>query len=105
VAYKISLQMARNSPFVGKITGHFSLTVPLSLLEVSRVVVGVGAPGVASGNFQSRARTISLHGCSTSGGISNLGPIEEEEEEEVVVVVVVVVVKEEEEGLCITEKG
>jgi hypothetical protein len=34
---------------------------PLSLLEVSHVVVGVGggAPGGASGNFQSRVSTIS----------------------------------------------
>jgi hypothetical protein len=30
------------------------------LLEVFRVVVGVRAPGGTSGNFQSRARTISL---------------------------------------------
>jgi hypothetical protein len=43
-----------------KITGHLSPTVPLSLLEVSRVVVDVGAPGGASGNFQSRVNTISL---------------------------------------------
>jgi hypothetical protein len=39
---------------VDKITGHFSPTVPLSLLEVSRVVVDVGTPGGATGNFQSR---------------------------------------------------
>jgi hypothetical protein len=45
---------------VGKITGHFSPTVPLFLLEVSRVVVEVGTPGCASGNFQSRVSTISL---------------------------------------------
>jgi hypothetical protein len=38
---------------VGKITGHFSPIVPLSLLEFSRVVVDVGAPGGASGNFHS----------------------------------------------------
>jgi hypothetical protein len=61
-ACKRSLQMAWNSPFGGKITGHFSPTVPLTLLEVSRVVVGVGAPGGASGNFQSRASKISLRG-------------------------------------------
>jgi hypothetical protein len=42
----------------------------------------VGTAGGTSGNFQSRARTISLHGCSTSGGTSHRGPIEEEEEEE-----------------------
>jgi hypothetical protein len=59
-----------------KITGHFSLTVPLSLLEVSRFVGGVRAPGGASGNFQSRVRTVSLH------DISLRGPTEEEEEEE-----------------------
>jgi hypothetical protein len=40
-------------PSFGKITGNFSPMVPLSLLEVSRVVVDVGAPGGASGNFQS----------------------------------------------------
>jgi hypothetical protein len=39
-------------------------------------------PGGGSGNFQSRVHTISLHGCSTSGGTSHRGPIEEEEEEE-----------------------
>jgi hypothetical protein len=38
---------------VGKSTGDFSPIVPLSLLEVSRVVVDVGAPGGASGKFQS----------------------------------------------------
>jgi hypothetical protein len=43
-ACKRSLQMAWNSPFFGKITGHFSPTVPLSRLEVSCVFVGVGAP-------------------------------------------------------------
>jgi hypothetical protein len=42
----------------------------------------VGAPGDASGNFQSRVRKISLHGCGTYGGISLRGPTEEEEEEE-----------------------
>jgi hypothetical protein len=58
----------------------------------------VGAPGGASGNFQSRVSTISLHGCGTSGGDSLRDLTEEEEEEEeeedeeeeeVVVVVVV----------------
>jgi hypothetical protein len=44
---------------------------PLSLLEVSRVVVGVGAPCGASGNFQSRASTNSLHGCCRYGGASH----------------------------------
>jgi hypothetical protein len=42
----------------------------------------VGRPGGGSRNFQSRARTISLHGCSTSGGTSHRGPIGEGEEEE-----------------------
>jgi hypothetical protein len=74
-ACKRSLQMAWNSPFV-TITGHFSPIVPLSLIEVSRAVVGVGAPSGASGNFQSRARTISLNDCSTSGGTSHRGPME-----------------------------
>jgi hypothetical protein len=55
---------------------------PLSLLEVSRIVTDVEAPGGASVNFQSRVSTISLNYCSTSGGISLRGPIEEEEEEE-----------------------
>jgi hypothetical protein len=73
---------AWNSPFDGKIADHFSLTVPLSLLEFSRVSLGVGKPGVASGNFQSRASTLNLHGCSTSEDTSHRGPIEEEEEEE-----------------------
>jgi hypothetical protein len=35
----------------------------------------VGAPGGKDGNLQSRARTISLHCCSTSGGITHRGPI------------------------------
>jgi hypothetical protein len=43
-----------------KFIGHFSSIVPLSLLEVCRVVDGVGAPGSTSGNFQSRSCTISL---------------------------------------------
>jgi hypothetical protein len=42
----------------------------------------LGTSGGTSGNFQIRARTISLHGCSTSGGTSHRGPVEEEEEEE-----------------------
>jgi hypothetical protein len=50
-----------------KFTGHFSPIVPLSLLGVSRVVVGVGAPGGTSGNFQSRARTISLQAAVLPG--------------------------------------
>jgi hypothetical protein len=54
---------------------------PLSLLEVCYVVVGVGTPGSASGNFQRLASTISLHGCGTSGSTSFRGPMEEEEEE------------------------
>jgi hypothetical protein len=74
------LKMACKSPFVSKITGHFSPIVPLSLLEVSLVVVGVRAPGGASGNYQNRTRTISLHGYSTSGGTSHRGPMEGEEE-------------------------
>jgi hypothetical protein len=69
--------LALKSTFVGNITGYFSPTVHLSLLEASRVFgdVGalgdVGAPSGASGNFQSRVRsTINLHGCGTYGGIS-----------------------------------
>jgi hypothetical protein len=55
---------------------------PLSLLEVSRVVGDVEAPGGTSVNFQSRVNTISLNGCGTSVDISLRGPTEEEEEEE-----------------------
>jgi hypothetical protein len=77
-------------PFKWSGTCHLSAKLPaishpkfsLSLLGVCRVVVGVGAPGGASGNFQSRASTISQHGCSTYGGDSHRGPIKEEEEEE-----------------------
>jgi hypothetical protein len=47
---------------------------PLSLLEVSRIVADVGAPGGASGNFQSRVSTIR--------DVGRRSPIEEEEEEE-----------------------
>jgi hypothetical protein len=39
-------------------------------------------PGGTSGNIQSWACTISLHGYSTSRGTSHWGPVEEEEEEE-----------------------
>jgi hypothetical protein len=42
--------MVWNSPFVGKITGHFS---PIG---VSRVAVDVGASGGTSGNFQSQGK-------------------------------------------------
>jgi hypothetical protein len=38
------------------------------------------SPGDKGGNFQRRARKISLHGCNNSGGNSHRGPIEEEEE-------------------------
>jgi hypothetical protein len=51
---------------------------PLSLLQVCRVV-GMGTPGGTSGNYQRRARSISLYGCSTSGGTSHRGPVVEEE--------------------------
>jgi hypothetical protein len=55
-----------NRYFTAKLTGHFSPIVPLSLLEVFRVV-GVGAPGGTSGNVQSRARTISLQAAVLRG--------------------------------------
>jgi hypothetical protein len=42
----------------------------------------VGTPGGASGNFQSRLRIISHHGCGTYGSISLRGPREEEEEDD-----------------------
>jgi hypothetical protein len=46
--------MVWNSPFFGKITGHFSPTVlPFPFVEVV-------ALGGASGNFQSRDGTVSL---------------------------------------------
>jgi hypothetical protein len=81
--------LCRRYPFKWRGTRYFSAKLPdssrpqfpLSLLEVSHIIVGVGMPGGGSGNFQSWARTISLHGCSTSGGTSHRGPIEEEEEE------------------------
>jgi hypothetical protein len=75
---KPSVPCRRFVAFVGKSTSYFSPTVPLSLLEVSRVVVDVGAPGGAGGNFQSRASTISLKGCGTSGDVSYRGPIVED---------------------------
>jgi hypothetical protein len=56
--------------------------LPLSLLEITRFVGGVGAPGGANVNFQSRVNTLSLQGCDTSGGISLRDRREEEEEEE-----------------------
>jgi hypothetical protein len=51
------------------------------MLEVSHIV-GVGAPGGKYRNFQSRTRSISLHGCSTYGGTSHWGPIVKEKEEQ-----------------------
>jgi hypothetical protein len=68
--------LSTKSPVISRPQFH------LSLLEVSLVVVEVGAPAGASGNFQSRVGTISLQGCGTSGGISHRGRTEEEEEEE-----------------------
>jgi hypothetical protein len=47
-------------------------------LGVARIVLDVGAPGGAGGNFQSWLSTISQHGCSTYCGASHQGPIEEE---------------------------
>jgi hypothetical protein len=44
---------------VGEITGHFLPIVP-TFPGRGRVVVDVGVPGSASGNFQSRVSTISL---------------------------------------------
>jgi hypothetical protein len=74
--------LAWKSPFVGKITGHFSPTVPSFPARGLSRCWRRGAPGGASGNFQSSFRTIRLHGCCTSGGISLRCPTEEEEEEE-----------------------
>jgi hypothetical protein len=50
----------------------------LSLLEVSHIVVNMGVPGGASGNFQSRVSTISLYDYGTSEGNSNQALPEEE---------------------------
>jgi hypothetical protein len=55
---------------MAKFTGHFSSIVPLFLLEVSRVVEGVGPPGCISRNFQSRVRTISLQAEVLLGAIA-----------------------------------
>jgi hypothetical protein len=65
---KRSLQMRGICHFSAKLLAISRPQFPLSLLGVSRVVVDVGAPGGASGNFQSRASTISLYGCGTSSG-------------------------------------
>jgi hypothetical protein len=65
---------------VGKITVHLWPTVPVSLIEVSHVVVDVGVPGGASGNFQSRVSTISLQAAVHSWA-SVAGALPEEEEE------------------------
>jgi hypothetical protein len=54
---------------VGKITGHFSPTVPPFPAR--------GLSRRRRGSFQSRAGT-SLHDCGASGGASHRGPIEEE---------------------------
>jgi hypothetical protein len=71
--------VAWNLPLSAKLLVISHPQFPYSLLEVSRIVVDVGASGGASGSFQSRVRTISLHGCGTSGGDSLCGPTEEEE--------------------------
>jgi hypothetical protein len=72
-ACKRSLQITWNS---SKLTGHFWPIVP-PLPARGLLRHRHGAPGGTCGNFQSRARTI----CSTSGGTSHRGPVEEEEEE------------------------
>jgi hypothetical protein len=59
---------------VGKITGNLAPKVPLSLLEVSRVVLDVGATGGVSGNFQSRVSIINLMAVVNCGGVSRRGP-------------------------------
>jgi hypothetical protein len=64
--------------FVGKITGHFSPIVPPFPAGGLSRRCRRGAPGGASGNFQSRASTISLHGCGTPRGTSHHGPMEGE---------------------------
>jgi hypothetical protein len=58
---------------VGKITGHFSPMVPLSLLEVSRVVVDVEARCKWE-LTKHRVNTISLQAAVHSWGGSRWGP-------------------------------
>jgi hypothetical protein len=65
--------------FVGKINRSFLAHSPLSLLEVSRVVVGVKTSGGASENFQIPAKYNKRTRLHTSGGTSYRGPMEEEE--------------------------
>jgi hypothetical protein len=65
--------MAWNSPLSAKLPDISRLQFPLSLLEVFRVVVDVGAPVGASGNVQSRVSTMAaVHpGATASGALQN----------------------------------
>jgi hypothetical protein len=65
--------MTWKSPLSAKLLVISRPPFPLSLLEVSCVVVDMGAPGDASGNFKSRVSTISLQGCGTYPGHQPLG--------------------------------
>jgi hypothetical protein len=75
--------MTWKSPLSAKLPVISRPPFPLSLLEVPRVVVDVGAPGEASGNFQSRVSTINLQAVVHSGA-SAAGAFPEEEEEYVI---------------------
>jgi hypothetical protein len=63
--------MLRGSLHLGKITGHFSPTVPPSAVGYSRVVTGVETPG---GENWNQDRTISLK-AAVRGCINKLTPL------------------------------
>jgi hypothetical protein len=73
-ACKTSLHLAWKSQFGGKITGHFSPTVPpFPARDLSRRWGRGGA-----WRCKCRVSTISLYGCGTYGGVNLRGPTEED---------------------------
>jgi hypothetical protein len=74
-------RFAVKDPFKWLGTRHLSAKLPaiscpqfpLSLLEVSRIVTDMGAPGSASGNFQSQASTTSPHMAAVHPGAPATG--------------------------------
>jgi hypothetical protein len=64
-AFKKSIQMAWNSPFFGKITGHFSLIVPPYPASGLSSRFKRGDAWLCKWEIQSRASAISLYGRAT----------------------------------------
>jgi hypothetical protein len=67
--------MMWKSPLSAKLPVISHPQFPLSLIEVSRIVIEVRAPGGANGNFQSRVSAISLQAV-VHLGVSAAGALE-----------------------------